>query len=49
MNKTWTAASGIRYSAWTKKFRIDDRSLAEGEKAGRIKMLLDESEQPIGV
>jgi pyruvate/2-oxoglutarate dehydrogenase complex dihydrolipoamide dehydrogenase (E3) component len=49
MNKRWTATAGIHYSAWTKEFRTDDRSLAEGEKTGRIKMLLDESERPIGV
>jgi pyruvate/2-oxoglutarate dehydrogenase complex dihydrolipoamide dehydrogenase (E3) component len=49
MNEKRAAAAGIAYSVWTEKFRTNDRSLAEGEETGRIKMLLDERERPIGV
>jgi pyruvate/2-oxoglutarate dehydrogenase complex dihydrolipoamide dehydrogenase (E3) component len=49
MNKRRAAAARIYYSALTKEFRTHDRSLVEGEKTGGIKVLLDESERPIGV
>jgi pyruvate/2-oxoglutarate dehydrogenase complex dihydrolipoamide dehydrogenase (E3) component len=41
--------AGIRYSLWVEEFRGNDRGLAEGEAAGKIKMLLDEKEKPVGV
>jgi pyruvate/2-oxoglutarate dehydrogenase complex dihydrolipoamide dehydrogenase (E3) component len=41
--------AGTRYSVWTENFRDNDRSLAEGETTGKIKMLLDVNETPIGV
>jgi hypothetical protein len=34
---------------WTEAFKDNDRSLAEGEETGRIKMILDDKEKPIGV
>ena len=34
---------------WTEEFKDNDRSLAEGEKVGKIKMILDENEKLIGV
>ncbi|MEW5744584.1 MAG: FAD-dependent oxidoreductase [Nitrospirota bacterium] len=49
MNEGMARKAGIGYSVWTEEFRMNDRSLAEGEEAGRIKMLLDEKEKPIGV
>ncbi|MFQ5465275.1 MAG: dihydrolipoyl dehydrogenase family protein [Thermodesulfobacteriota bacterium] len=49
MNEKRAKAAGIRYSVWAEEFRDNDRSLAEGEQVGRIKMLLDEKEKPIGV
>ena len=49
MNEKTAAAAGIKYSVWTEEFRNNDRSLAEGEETGRIKMLLNEKEKPIGV
>jgi pyruvate/2-oxoglutarate dehydrogenase complex dihydrolipoamide dehydrogenase (E3) component len=49
LNEKGAAAAGIKYSVWTEEFRNNDRSLAEGEETGRIKMLLDEKEKPIGV
>jgi pyruvate/2-oxoglutarate dehydrogenase complex dihydrolipoamide dehydrogenase (E3) component len=49
MNEKMAKAAGIAYSVWTEEFKDNDRSLAEGEKRGKIKMLLDEKEKPIGI
>ncbi len=49
MNERRAQAAGIGYSVWTEEFRTNDRSLAEGEETGRIKMLLDKRARPIGV
>jgi len=49
MNEKSARAAGINYSVWVEAFENNDRSLAEGEKIGKIKMLLDEREKPIGV
>ncbi|MCK4910090.1 MAG: FAD-dependent oxidoreductase [Thermodesulfovibrionales bacterium] len=40
---------GKDYSVWTEKFQDNDRALAEGEPEGKIKLLLDAKERPIGV
>jgi pyruvate/2-oxoglutarate dehydrogenase complex dihydrolipoamide dehydrogenase (E3) component len=49
MNEKAAKAAGIEYSAFTEAFKDNDRSLAEGERVGRIKMILDKGERPIGV
>jgi pyruvate/2-oxoglutarate dehydrogenase complex dihydrolipoamide dehydrogenase (E3) component len=49
MNEKMAEAAGIEYSVWTEEFKDNDRSLAEGEEVGKIKMLLDEKEKPIGI
>ena len=49
MNEKRAAAAGIKYSVWTEAFKDNDRSLAEGERTGKIKMILDEKEKPLGV
>jgi pyruvate/2-oxoglutarate dehydrogenase complex dihydrolipoamide dehydrogenase (E3) component len=49
MNEKRAGSAGIRYSVWTEEFRSNDRSLAEGEETGRIKMILNEKERPVGV
>ncbi|RJQ80919.1 MAG: FAD-dependent oxidoreductase [Desulfobacteraceae bacterium] len=49
MNETRAKEAGIDCSVWTENFRDNDRSLAEGEHAGKIKLLLDGKEKPIGV
>jgi pyruvate/2-oxoglutarate dehydrogenase complex dihydrolipoamide dehydrogenase (E3) component len=49
MNEKAAAAANISYSVWTEKFEDNDRSLAEGEPDGKIKMILDEKQAPIGV
>lgn len=49
MNEKAAKAAGIKYSVWTEAFKDNDRSLAEGEKVGKIKMILDEKEKPLGI
>ena len=49
MNEKAAEAAGVEYSVWTEQFRDNDRSLAEGEQVGKIKMILDGKEKPIGV
>ncbi|MGD0232392.1 MAG: FAD-dependent oxidoreductase [Syntrophorhabdales bacterium] len=49
MNEKSAKAAGINYSVWSEAFENNDRSLAEDERIGKIKMLLDEKERPIGV
>jgi pyruvate/2-oxoglutarate dehydrogenase complex dihydrolipoamide dehydrogenase (E3) component len=49
MNEKRAGEAGIEYSLWTEPFKSNDRSLAEGEQAGTIKLLLDKSERPLGV
>jgi pyruvate/2-oxoglutarate dehydrogenase complex dihydrolipoamide dehydrogenase (E3) component len=49
MNENAAKAAGIEYSVWTEPFKRNDRSLAEGEEVGVVKMLLDKQEKPIGI
>jgi len=49
MNEGMARAAGVEYAVWTEDFRANDRSLAEGEEIGKIKMILDEKERPLGV
>ena len=49
MNEKQAKEAGIEYSVWTEEFRANDRSLAEGEEIGKIKMLLNKKEKPIGI
>ena len=49
MNENMAKSAGIDYTVWTEEFKDNDRSLAEGEKTGKVKMLLDKKEKPIGV
>ena len=49
MNEKRATAAGIPYSVWTEEFRTNDRGLAEGKETGKIKLLLDENERPIGI
>ncbi len=48
-NEKRTKEQGIEYSVYEEEFVENDRSLAEGERTGKIKMILDKSEKPIGV
>lgn len=49
MNEKRAEEAGIEYTVFSEAFRDNDRSLAEGERSGKIKMLLDKDEKPIGV
>ena len=49
MNEKAAQKAGIDCNVWTEEFKDNDRSLAEGEKEGLIKMILNEKERPIGV
>jgi pyruvate/2-oxoglutarate dehydrogenase complex dihydrolipoamide dehydrogenase (E3) component len=49
MNEKMAKAAGIDYDVWSEDFHGNDRSLAEGEHSGKIKLLLDKREKPIGV
>ncbi|MGV1098011.1 dihydrolipoyl dehydrogenase family protein [Thiovibrio sp. JS02] len=48
-NEKRAKEAGISYTVWTEEFLDNDRARAEGETAGRIKLLLDEKERPLGV
>jgi pyruvate/2-oxoglutarate dehydrogenase complex dihydrolipoamide dehydrogenase (E3) component len=49
MNEKMAKEADIDYTVWTEEFKDNDRSVAEGEKTGKIKMILNEKEKPIGV
>ncbi len=49
MNERGAGEAGIDYSVWSEPFKDNDRSLAEGQSIGLIKMILDEKEKPIGI
>ena len=49
MNQGMAEAAGIKVSVYTEAFENNDRSLAEGERIGWVKLLLDEKEKPVGV
>jgi pyruvate/2-oxoglutarate dehydrogenase complex dihydrolipoamide dehydrogenase (E3) component len=49
MNEKAARAAGITYTRWEEPFEGNDRSLAEGERVGKIKMILDARDKPIGV
>ena len=49
MNETGVQRAGLDYTVWTEAFQDNDRSLAEGERVGKVKMILDKKEKPLGV
>jgi len=49
MNERAAAAAGIETRIWTEAFADNDRGLAEGQTEGRIKLILDKKEKPLGV
>lgn len=48
-NEKRATAAGIDYRLWTESFAANDRANAEGEREGRIKLLLDRKGKPLGV
>jgi pyruvate/2-oxoglutarate dehydrogenase complex dihydrolipoamide dehydrogenase (E3) component len=49
MNETRAREAGLEYAVWTEAFQDNDRSLAEGGLVGKVKMILDKKEKPLGV
>jgi pyruvate/2-oxoglutarate dehydrogenase complex dihydrolipoamide dehydrogenase (E3) component len=49
LNETQAKKQGQEYTVWTESFVDNDRSLAEEEREGRIKLLLDPKNKPLGV
>ena len=49
MNEISARNAGLDYTVWTEMFQDNDRSLAEGETTGMVKMILDKKEKPLGV
>jgi pyruvate/2-oxoglutarate dehydrogenase complex dihydrolipoamide dehydrogenase (E3) component len=49
LNEKGAREAGLEYTVQTESFARNDRSLAEGEKVGKIKLLLDKHEKPLGV
>ncbi|MDW7773638.1 MAG: FAD-dependent oxidoreductase [Desulfobulbaceae bacterium] len=49
MNEKGAREAGIDFSVFSEEFSGNDRALAEGESIGRIKLLLDKKEKPLGI
>jgi pyruvate/2-oxoglutarate dehydrogenase complex dihydrolipoamide dehydrogenase (E3) component len=49
LNEKRAEAAGVSYRVYEESFSDNDRAQAEGETAGRIKLLLDRKEKPLGV
>ena len=49
MNQKTAEEAGVQVKIWEEEFKENDRSLAEGEKVGRIRLLVDPKEKPVGV
>jgi len=49
MNETRAGKARIDYKVHAEDFAANDRSLAEGEDVGRVKLILDGKERPLGV
>ena len=49
MNEKRAQEAGLEYTVYTESFEANDRSLAEGERSGKLKMLLGRNEKPLGI
>lgn len=49
MNEKAAKTAGIEYSTFTESFSGNDRALAESSPEGKIKLVLDKKEKPLGV
>lgn len=49
MNEKAAKEAGLKYAVWTEEFKNNDRGLTEGEGLGKIKLILDTKEKPLGV
>lgn len=41
--------ANIEYDVWIEEFSDNDRAIAEGETAGRLKLIVDKKEKPLGI
>ncbi len=48
MNEKRAKEAGVEYTVWKEEFKANDRSLAEGEETGIIKLLINTKGKPIG-
>jgi pyruvate/2-oxoglutarate dehydrogenase complex dihydrolipoamide dehydrogenase (E3) component len=49
MNQKAAQEAGIETTVWEEEIKDNDRSLAEGEKIGLIRLIVDQKEKPLGV
>ncbi len=49
MNEKMAKAAGLEYTVWTEVFENNDRSLADGEGVGKVKMILGTNGRPLGI
>jgi len=49
MNEKAATKAGLKYAVWEEDFEVNDRSQAEGATVGKIKLVLDKREKPLGV
>ena len=49
MNESAARSAGLDYEVWEEAFQDNDRSQAEGETRGKLKLILDKNEKPLGV
>lgn len=49
MNEKAAQKAGLEYTVWIEEFADNDRAQAEGATSGKIKMVLDKKEKPLGV
>lgn len=49
LNEKRAQALGVEYQVWTEDFSANDRALSAGEGQGRLKMLVDTRQRPLGV
>ncbi len=49
MNEKRARAAGIEYTVWTEIFSNNDRAITKNSTSGKIKMLLNKKDKPIGI
>ena len=49
MNQRAAEKAGLKVNIWEEEIKENDRSLAEGEKVGCIRLVVDHKEKPVGV
>ncbi|PLX46811.1 MAG: mercuric reductase [Desulfobulbaceae bacterium] len=49
LNEKAARQAGVDYTVWQEEFSANDRALAEGAGQGRLKLLLDRRQKPLGV